>query len=155
MITLGNTLKVEDIIIDLPSASMSDATRDLMNLLRHDKRITDWAQFVDGVGSADICVAGVLDTNFCIPHSRSRAVRNLIIAAGRARSGLPMSEKSTSDRCHYVFLIGIPSAMDGEYLRLIGSLARIFHNETAVEQLNAAETAEKFHAAVVAAERSF
>ncbi len=155
MITLGNTLKVEDIIIDLPGASVADATRDLMNLLRHDKRITDWAKFVDSMGQTDICVAGELKTNFCIPHSRSQAVRNMVIAAGRCSGGLPMSASDPSERCHYVFLIGIPSAMDGEYLRLIGSLSRIFHSATAVGQLNAAETAAEFHAALGSAERAF
>lgn len=154
MITLANTLKVGDILPDLTSDSMANATKDLLNLLRHDKRITNWAKLVDATSAIDICVEGALNTNFCIPHARTNAVQNMVIAVGRSPGGIGTGADKP-DRCHYFFYFGIPATMDADYLRLIGAVARIFHHEASVEALNAANSATELHQALAAAEKRF
>ena len=152
MITLANTLKVADIEMNLAAETLPIATANLLNVLRHDKRVTNWAGLVDDMGATDICVAGALETNFCIPHARTRAVQTMVIAAGRCLEGIPTSNGSPA-RCHYVFVIGIPVAMDGDYLRLVGSIARAFHRPDLVKRLNGATTATELHQALSEAER--
>lgn len=153
MITLENTLKVSDIVLDIPSESLSDATAHLLNLLRHDKRITNWGRFVDAMGASHVCVEGALQTNFCIPHARTNAVQNVVVALGRSPGGIDTGSNDP-DRCHYVFLFGIPAAMAADYLRLIGAVARIFRQEKSIKALNAASTPEALLKALIQAETS-
>lgn len=143
MMTLANTLKVSDIRLDLEAQELNAATAELANLLRHDRRILDWSQFANELAAQAPCMAGEGERRFCIPHARTESVQTLVISAGRSRAGLSLAGEE--GRCHYVFVMGIPSALAAEYLRIIGALARIFREPAAEKRLRKAETPEEFH----------
>ena len=150
MITLGNCLQAQDIRLQLESRDVNAATVELANLLRHDRRITDWSRFLSVLEAQEPVLAGDPPLGFCIPHARTEAVQSLVMAAGHSKAGLALPDRT--ERCHYLFVVGIPSAMAADYLRIIGALARIFKSPKTVEALENSNSAKEFHDRLAAAE---
>jgi mannitol/fructose-specific phosphotransferase system IIA component (Ntr-type) len=150
MISIANTLHVSDIALSLTAKDLNAATVELANLLRHDRRILDWNRFLKVLETQEICVVGDQGARFGIPHARTDSVQEVVMAAGRSSAGLRAPNEP--EPCHYAFVIGIPSALAADYLRMIGALARIFRDGATEKRLRDAAGAEEFHKILSAAE---
>lgn len=68
-------------------------------------------------------------------HLRTSAVTTMVMAFGRLKE--PVQE--TDGAFRFVVLAGIPETMDAEYLRLVGTLMRIFRSEKLRDKLGRAK----------------
>ncbi|MEA3162946.1 MAG: hypothetical protein QOE88_764, partial [Verrucomicrobiota bacterium] len=66
---------------------------------------------------------------------RTTSVTKMLMAFGRLTH--PLDE--ATGPLQFVTLIGIPRAMDAEYLRLVGTLMRVFRNEKLHQKLLGAQ----------------
>ena len=131
MIRLRETLLPEHILLSLNAQTREEAVQQVSASLRSDTRMADWQDFsralrkYEGAGKVNLCHGLIL------PHVRTSAVTKMVMAFGRLTQ--PLQEMDGP--IQFVVLVGIPRAMDAEYLRLVGTLMRTFRNEKLQQKL--------------------
>ena len=135
MIRLRGTLLPEHILLDLESGSREEAIRRVAETLRSDPRVADWPQFFRMLKERDANAKINLQYGLTVPHARTSSVTGMVMAFGRLKA--PVVEPDGAIR--FVTVLGIPETTDAEYLRLVGTLMRIFRNEKLRRRLQQAE----------------
>jgi mannitol/fructose-specific phosphotransferase system IIA component (Ntr-type) len=142
MIRIRGTLLQEHILLDLTADSREESVQKLSQSLRSDSRISDWKDFLRALRKSEASGKVNLHCGLTLPHVRTSAVTKILMAFGRLKEPLPEKEGPLQ----FVMLVGIPRAMDAEYLRLVGILMRVFRNGTLREKLlHAPQPADIIH----------
>jgi mannitol/fructose-specific phosphotransferase system IIA component (Ntr-type) len=131
MIRIGRTLLPEHILLNIGSKSREEAVRQLCEALRSDTRISDWQEFSAALRKREAAGAVPLKHGLTLPHVRTSVVTRILMAFGRLTD--PLREED--GLLQFVVLVGIPRTMDAEYLRLVGTLMRVFRNEKLRQKL--------------------
>jgi len=143
MISLSEILLPEHINLQLDALDQTTAVEELLFPLRGDIRIGNW----------DTLRASILERNapavstddgfgIVIAHGRTNAVNSLVMAAGRSPNGFPSPDIQGSVRL--VFVVGIPTALNQEYLRVVGTIARLCGKPETLQKLLNAPSARSF-----------
>jgi mannitol/fructose-specific phosphotransferase system IIA component (Ntr-type) len=135
MIRIRETLLPDHILLNLTAHSRDEAVQQLIESLDSDTRLTDWQEFSQALRRRDAAGKLKLEYGLAIPHVRSAAVTKMVMAFGRLK--VPVQEADGPIR--FVVLVGIPETMDSEYLRLVGTLMRVFRNDKLRDKLRSAE----------------
>jgi fructose PTS system EIIBC or EIIC component len=135
MIRVRGTLFPEHILLGLTARSREEIYRQLAESLRSDTRISDWKEFWRILAERDAAGKVYLQYGLTLPHVRSSVVTKMLMAFARLAEPLQESDGPLQ----FVVLVGIPRAMDAEYLRLIGTLMRVFRNEKLRQKLFTAQ----------------
>jgi len=125
MIRIRETLLPEHILLGMTTRSREETIRELSESLRSDTRISDWQEFLRVLARQEAACKVNLQYGLALPHVRSSAITKMFMAFGRLIEPLPEKEGSL----RFAVLVGIPRAMDAEYLRLLGTLMRVFRND--------------------------
>ena len=128
------------VILDFQAGSEADAILRVAGLLAGDPRIKDQQRFLDAVFERQKISPPLLGNGIALPHARTPAVSELVIAVGRSRSPVQIGEAEV----RLIFLIGVPPHLIAEYLAMTSSLARRLRLPGVVESLLAAPDAEAF-----------
>lgn len=143
MITIADTLLVEDVALDLPVETPAAMIDHVARLLVNDERILDWAEFHRALNAHPPCrVSEESDFGICIPHARTSAVSEMVMSAARVAGILRFPDCPQPIR--YVFCIGVPQTMASDYLRIAGALMRIFKDTNAEQELRGASSPAEF-----------
>lgn len=78
-----------------------------------------------------------------LPHSRTDAVDRLVVALGVTPAPLRSSGAGSTGAEQVVVLVAAPPAMASQYLQLVAALARALRNDSVVDRLVAARSAEE------------
>ena len=97
--------------------------------------MTDWQEFSQALRERDAAGKVKLEYGLAVPHVRTATVTKMVMAFGRLKE--PVQE--TDGPIQFVVLVGIPETMDAEYLRLVGTLMRVFRSEKLRDKLLYAE----------------
>lgn len=138
----GLLLRPSGVVLDLAAATRDEAVLGAAGLLRDDPRVTDWDGLWASIGERQRAEPGTCGV--CLAHGRGGMVRKLVLSAARLARPVP-GERGP---LQLVFVFGIPAAMAGEYLRVVGALARACGSPSALDALLEASTPEAFAAAV-------
>jgi len=122
MIEIEDIISPDHVRLALKSSTRSEAIQEVLQLLKNDPRIRDWDAFQESVLSKDPPAIGHGTLGICIAHTRTNAVGKIVAAVGRSTAGVSFPDLKQPVKL--VFVIGIPAAMDSEYLRLVGAIAR-------------------------------
>lgn len=139
---LEDVLKTDDVHLALGSQDRASAIHEVLAKLNGDDRVTDWETLKMVVTGHE---AAVLENNgcgICIAHGRTQALKTLVVAAGRSDRGLtdPMGGPVT----RLVFVAGIPTTMNAQYLSVVGAIARACSNKRSLDRLLNAKSPESF-----------
>jgi mannitol/fructose-specific phosphotransferase system IIA component (Ntr-type) len=142
MISIRQILQPGHINLSLSSREVPSAVDEVLASLSGDIRILQWDGLKKSVLERN---APAIDADGCgivIAHGRTDAVGSLVMAAGRSHEGFPC--KDTKENVRLVFVAGIPSAMNSEYLRVVGTIARLCSNKALVQELLSAPRQDAF-----------
>lgn len=143
MITIAEMLLPENVLFDLTAATPAAAIGQVIELLRNDPAVEDFEKLSAALIAAAPCAAETgCEFAICIPHARTAAVSGMVMSVGRAEPGILF--QSCPQPIRYVFCIGLPAALDSEYLRLVGLLARVLRAPESEAELRAATTRAEF-----------
>ena len=142
MITIADILDVRHVDLNLKQTSQQEAIFSVASMLKDDDRVLEWNQFYGGLKSSHAAVAAEHDFELCIPHTRTNSVSGMVMSAGRTAQGVTFQNSEAT--IHYIFVIGVPSALAADYLRIIGALARIFKDTGAEKKLRVAKEPTDF-----------
>lgn len=142
MTPIGDILQPEHVNLSLSAAGKLEAVEEVLSKLNGDPRVKDFEAFRKVVINRDAAAISENGWGICIAHGRTEMVSELIMAAGRSAAGI--SCRDVPDPVRLVFVAGIPSAFNSEYLRIVGAIARICRDKHQIDRLLAAKTAEQF-----------
>lgn len=133
MIPILDVLFPDDINLALASEVKSAAILEVLSLLNGDPRILDFEAFCRAVETRNAPAINVHGTGICIAHGRTDTVSSLVLAAGRSDIGISCCEMN--ERIRLLFVVGIPTAFDNEYLRTVGAIVRACNHTTTLRVL--------------------
>jgi mannitol/fructose-specific phosphotransferase system IIA component (Ntr-type) len=139
MIRIRGTLLPENILLNLNVQSRADAVEKVAETLRDDFRISNWEEFMGALRAREAVGKVNLELGLTLPHVRTSAVTKMLMAFGRTTG--PVEHGNVP--IQFVILIGVPGAMDSEYLRLVGTLMRVFRDDKLRRDLLHAEDPEE------------
>lgn len=149
---LDEILRPSDVTLALRAGDKAAAVEEVLASVRGDARVRNWETLRAAILKRDAPAIAGDQRGICIAHGRTDAVTELVIAVGRSERGVRFPE--IAPPVHLVFVAGIPSTMDSEYLRIVGAIARVCRQPSQFDELLAAADGEAFvRALAVAAER--
>ena len=135
MIRIREALLPDHILLNLTADSREESVQQIVESLRLDTRVTDWPRFVQQLQKRDAAGRVKLEYGIAVPHVRTATVTKMVMAFGRLKE--PVQEPDGPIR--FVVVVGIPETMDADYLRLVGTLMRVFRSEKLRHKLLHAE----------------
>ena len=133
----------DSVRLTLTNQDQSAAVEDVVKLLKKDSHVTNWNEFFQAMTALSTPPLKIDQENaVAIYHVRTNSVQDLIMAAGRSISGIRFKESDQLVRL--IIVIGIPHALNQEYLRVLGSLARSLKEPALFQQLLTTESADEF-----------
>lgn len=133
----------DSVRLTLTNQEQSAAVEDVVKLLKQDTHVTNWNEFFQAMIALSTPPLKIDQENaVAIYHVRTNSVQDLIMAAGRSILGIRFKESDQLVRL--IIVIGIPHALNQEYLRVLGSLARSLKEPALFQQLLTTESADEF-----------
>jgi fructose-specific phosphotransferase system IIA component len=140
---IGDYLKDAQIILELSGSTKEEVIRELARTLRPNPRVEDLDTFIaDTFQREEFSTTGI-GHEIAIPHARTEAVSDIVIAFGRSPQGMNFASLD-GEAVRLVFLIGTPKRRQlSTYLSVLAGLTRLLE-KTSFRQslLDAKSTAE-------------
>lgn len=136
-------LQKDLVALDLRSREKDSAIRELARLTEGAPGMVDYRHFLEDVFEREHLSSTALGDEIALPHARTDAVTQLIIAIGRSPRGVAC-ESPDGRRVKLFFLMGIPQGSISHYLHILAQLTRLLKQSTLKEKLLEAEDRESF-----------
>ena len=133
MIPISEILLPSHVNLALSARDQAGSIDELLALFNGDPRVNDKDALVQAVTERNAPAISCNDCGICIAHGRTDAVTSLVMAAGRSPRGVESPE--VREKVRLVFVAGIPSAFNSEYLRVVGAIARLCKDKSLLKKL--------------------
>lgn len=148
---LAALLRPEAIQLDVQARAKEPALREIAALLAGHAAVPDVETLTLEILARERESNTALGHAIALPHARTDHCRDIVIAVGRSTAGIDY-QAPDGQPVQLVFLLGTPQSLVTEYLRVVGSLARLLANAALRQQLLAAHDARQFIALIADAQ---
>ena len=138
--TAAEILQPAQVLTALSAATLPAAVDEILAAMRGDSRVADWDALRAAVAAHEAPAIDAGECSICIAHGRTNAVTSLAMGAGISAEGYGEGAK----KIRLVFVAGIPAAFNNEYLRAVGSIARLCGQPAFLEKLLSSKTPSDF-----------
>ena len=121
---LASFLREDLIQLDLKAKSKDDVIQELINLINSTGEITNVEEFKKTILEREQLETTGIGDGIAIPHGRTDAVKQLVIAFGRSEEGVDF-QSLDSNPAHLFFMIASPQNASGVYLRVLAKISRL------------------------------
>jgi fructose-specific phosphotransferase system IIA component len=148
---IGDYLEDAQIILDLSGSTKEEVIRELAQTLRPNPNVEDIDVFIaDTFQREEFSTTGI-GHEIAIPHARTEAVSDIVIAFGRSPQGMDFASLD-GKAVRLVFLIGTPKRRQlSTYLSVLARLTRLLEKpsfrQTLLEAANKSEITQAFEQA--------
>jgi mannitol/fructose-specific phosphotransferase system IIA component (Ntr-type) len=142
MISIRQILQPGHVNLFLSAMEQPSAVEEVLTSLRGDIRVLDWNALRVAVVQRNAPAISASPCGIVIAHGRTNAVNSLVMAAGRTLEGL--NAAGIPELVRLVFVVGIPAALNNEYLRVVGTIARLCSKPDIVGELLATTAPDAF-----------
>ncbi len=138
---ISDYLCEEQVIIDLTSTNKEEAIKEVAQTLRNNPHVLDFDQFLRDIYERENFSTTGIGHGIGIPHARTQAVDDIVIAFGKSRAGVEFNSLDRSP-VHLIFLLGTPKDRNlSTYLSLLARLTRLLEKDTFRKRLLEASNA--------------
>ena len=131
---IADSLLTKDLRLTLKASDHRDALEEILSGLRSDTRVLDWEKLRSSLQSnAGNEAFRENPSTMFLHHSRTESVNGLVLAAGRSKEGLSLDARK--QKIHLVLVAVIPTALNNEYLRILGAVARVCRDPLSFREL--------------------
>ena len=148
---IASLLSPETIQLELQARVKIPALREVAELLAQNKCVGNFEAFFNEILQREQVSNTALGHDVAIPHARTDQCSDILIAVGRSREGIDFEAKDGSP-ARLIFLIGTPKQMVTDYLRVVGTLARLLRQDDLRQSLLNAPDAATFIKIIESAE---
>lgn len=128
--------------LSVAATDKAAAIEEVLGLLSGDPCVRDFDALRQAILGHEAPVISEDGCALIIAHGRTESAARLVVAAGRCVT--PFLVPESKDPVSLVFVAGIPAAFNANYLRIIGSIARICKNPETRSQLLSAPNPTQF-----------
>ncbi len=139
---LSEKLALRYILVHGQAETQSEALEKVSLLLEGHPGVKDLTLFREDLERREKLESTCLGNDIALPHARTEAVRELVLAAGAFPDGV---KTESGQVIHLLYVIGTPTGEVTEYLKAVGSLVRIMKTEDIRQRLWNAQNQEEFH----------
>lgn len=150
---LTDLLTPERIKIPLVSTSKDDLLRELVQLASHGAGIADADAVLRAVRDREEVLSTGIGSGVAIPHGKSGAVRELVLAAGVTRDAVDFEALDGEPVSLFFLLVG-PESAAGQHVKALSRISRLLRRDSFRSRLVAATSPEQFYAVLTEAEAS-
>lgn len=123
-------LREKQILLELKAKDKEEAIKEIVALLKDAKEITDFGAFLKDVFEREKLTTTGIGHGIAIPHARTNAVKDLVIAFGRSCEGMEFNSVD-SKPAKLIFLLGTPKKEGlGNYLKMLARLTKLLKEES-------------------------
>ena len=123
-------LREDRISLDLKAYSKQEAIKEIASLLKDAKGIVDFETFVKDVFEREKLATTGIGYEIAIPHARTNAVTDFVIAFGRSQEGVEFNSVDNKP-AKLIFLLGTPKRQGlGGYLKILARLTKVLKEES-------------------------
>jgi mannitol/fructose-specific phosphotransferase system IIA component (Ntr-type) len=138
------------IALHLQSTKRTAALNEIAKQLDGHPDVANFSAFYDELLARDRLDTTCLGNAVALPHARTEHVKKIVMAVGRADSGIPFD--SNGEIVRLFFVLGTPKTKPGDYLAVVSALCKILKDPADRATFLNAQTPEAFIAAIAAAE---
>jgi len=148
---VGALLVPESINLNVQAQDKNAALHEIAARLSGNAAVPDFEAFFSEILARETIGTTAMGHGVAVPHARTDRCRDIVIVAGRSGSGV---DYATPDGLpvQLIFLIGTPRQQVTEYLRIVGTLARVLAKSRVRKQLLDATDAASFIQAISTAD---
>ncbi len=139
---ISDFLKAEAIIMEIKAQEKIAAIKELVNHMVAHKFVSDGERFLNALAKRENLESTGIGDGIAIPHARTDAVDDLILAFARSAHGVDFSSIDGKPS-HLIFLIASPENKKSEYIMALAKLSRLLRREPVRRELRAAATPEE------------
>lgn len=139
---ISELLLPRSIILDLKAQEKIAAIKELASVLIEQGIINDADEFFSAILKRENLESTGIGSGVAIPHARTKAVKDIVLAFGRSQVGVDFSSLDGKPS-HLIFLIAAPEEKKSEYIITLARLSKILRNEAVRVRLKRAKTAEE------------
>lgn len=139
---ISDFLKPKSIIMEIKSKEKIAAIKELVNHMVENKFVSDGERFLNALAKRENLESTGIGDGIAIPHARTDAVDDLILAFARSPGGVDFSSIDGKPS-HIIFLIASPENKKSEYIMALAKLSRLLRKEPVRQQLRAAKSPEE------------
>lgn len=148
---LSNLMKEDLIIVDLHSRERMSAIKEMIDRLKEAGKIANGIDFLKVIAEREQLKTTGIGEGVAIPHARTNAVENLVIAFGRSREGIDF-KSIDGQPVHLIFLLASPGHDASRYLNALAMICSLLRQKSFRESLIRAENAQEIIAIIKEAE---
>jgi fructose-specific phosphotransferase system IIA component len=137
---IGDYLKEDRILLNLKARTKQDSIKELATLLKGAEEVVDFDTFLKDVFEREKLGSTGIGDGIAIPHARSDAVKDFVIAFGKSVEGVEF-ESLDGKPAKLIFLMGTHKERKlDSYLEILAHLTRLLKHESFREALLGAST---------------
>jgi fructose-specific phosphotransferase system IIA component len=125
---LSQMIKKNLITFEIKARNKKEAIEEMVELISRDKSIKDKDQVLNAILEREKLGTTGIGNGIAIPHSRTDAAKDIVVAFARSREGLDF-EALDKKPVNLLFMLVGPEKKKNEYLKVMSILARLFSKE--------------------------
>ena len=142
MIHFSDFLRPDRIKLSITATRKREAIKEVANILEGAPEIRDKERFLKEIFERESVEATAIGNGVAVPHARTDAVTDLVIAVGRSQTGVDFGSVDGKP-VRLVFVMGTPRANVTNYLKILAQLSRVVRSPGCMDKAMAADTAQK------------
>ncbi len=114
-----------DCICELEVSNKSAALKELARLAGVTPQVSDTEKFLEDIRAREMIMSTGIGSGIAIPHARSSALNDLVMAVGRSRDGIEY-ESLDGLPVNIIILLGAPEKNKGLFLEIFAGIGAMF-----------------------------
>jgi len=135
-------LRPDRIKMSIAATRKREAVKEVANILEGAPEIKDRERFLKEIFERESVEATAIGNGVAVPHARTDAVTDLVIALGRSQQGVDFGSVDGKP-VRLLFVMGTPRANVTNYLKILAQLSRVVRSPGCVDKAMAADTPQK------------
>lgn len=137
-IRLSSLLKEKLIALDLKEKNKKKLISELIDLVARSGKLKDKKVLLRAIWERERLGSTGIGNGVAIPHAKSKAVKDLVLAFGKSREGIDFGALD-GEKVYLFFLLASPQDFIGEHLKILASISRLIKDKFTVELLKKAK----------------
>jgi fructose-specific phosphotransferase system IIA component len=121
---LTDYINKDFIFLDLPAQDKQDALHQAVQLLKHNRALSDADDFLREVLQREELGSTCVGQGVAIPHARTKTVTQIILALLRLKEPVDFGAEDKQP-VRILFMLGTPVDKVGEYLKVLAAISRL------------------------------
>lgn len=144
---ISEYLRPEAIMMEIKAKEKIAAINEVVAHMVENNMVSDGEEFIKALAKRENLESTGIGDGIAIPHARTNAVRDLVLAFAQSPQGIDFSSIDGKPS-HIIFLIAAPESQKSEYIVALAKLSRLLRKPSVREMLRSAKDRDEVMAII-------